>query len=92
MAPFQTRIKLGDSVPIQWIPLKAVGARPPGMKDVKLGPEDATVKPEKKTFLQQYVSSHCFSSYPILTFANYSISPKVVHRRYHGYLHVSGSS
>ena len=53
--PFQTRIKLGDSVPIQWIPLKAVGARPAGMKDVKLGPEDNTAKPEKKTFLQQYV-------------------------------------
>jgi hypothetical protein len=52
---FQTRIKLGDSVPIQWVPIKAVGARPAGMKDVKLSPEDATARPEKKSFLQQYV-------------------------------------
>lgn len=55
---FQTRIKLGESVPIQWVPIKAVGARPAGMKDVKLGPEDATARPEKKSFLQQYVSRH----------------------------------
>jgi hypothetical protein len=58
-AVFQTRIKLGDSVPIQWIPLKAVGARPPGMKDVKLGPEDTSVKPPRKSFLQEYVSVTC---------------------------------
>lgn len=53
---FQTKIKLGESVPIQWIPLKAVGARPPNMKDVKLGTDEKGVGETKpKSFLQQYV-------------------------------------
>lgn len=53
---FQTRIKLGDSIPIQWIPLKAVGARPPNFKDVKVTPEDGPAQPQQKTFFQRYVS------------------------------------
>jgi hypothetical protein len=94
-AVFQTRIKLGDSVPIQWIPLKAVGARPPGMKDVKLGPDDTSVKPPRKSFLQEYVRvtnihhrscvsltsalTHCVSASPFST---------VVYRGYHGGVYV----
>lgn len=73
-ATFQTRIKLGDSVPIQWVPIKAVGARPAGMKDVKLGPEDATARPEKKTFLERYVSSHVFPQFRCLFTVVLSVS------------------
>lgn len=64
---FQTKIKLGESVPIQWIPLKAVGARPPNMKDVKLNvDEKGTGETKPKTFLQQYVSVrlHTFLNFP----------------------------
>ena len=54
---FQTRIKLGDSIPIQWIPLKAVGARPANIKDVKMADEDGVGVPaQKQTFYQRYVS------------------------------------
>lgn len=56
---FQTRIKLGDSIPIQWIPLKAVGARPPNFKDVKIEGESGTgAPPQQKTFFQRYVCFH----------------------------------
>lgn len=56
---FQTRIKLGDSIPIQWIPLKAVGARPPNFKDVKIEGDSGTgTPPQQKTFLQRYVRTH----------------------------------
>lgn len=54
---FQTRIKLGDSIPIQWIPLKAVGARPVNFKDVKVTTEDGASQPQQKTFFQRYVST-----------------------------------
>jgi len=61
---FQTRIKLGDSIPIQWIPLKAVGARPPNFKDVKIeGESGAGAPPQQKTFFQRYVRFHLLLSY-----------------------------
>jgi hypothetical protein len=53
-----TRIKLGESTPIQWIPLQAVGARPVGLKDVQLGTEEEQAGAEKvdrRPFVQKYV-------------------------------------
>jgi hypothetical protein len=95
-AVFQTRIKLGDSVPIQWIPLKAVGARPPGMKDVKLGPDDTSVKPPRKSFLQEYVRVTKYSSqivrFSLTSALTHCVSASpfstVVYRGYHGGVYV----
>ena len=60
---FQTRIKLAESTAVQWIPLQAIGARPAGMKEVKLSPEeDAGGMQDNRSFLQKYVSIVLYSS------------------------------
>mmetsp|Transcript_1916 Transcript_1916/g.4461 ORF Transcript_1916/g.4461 Transcript_1916/m.4461 type:complete len:244 (+) Transcript_1916:152-883(+) len=51
---FQTRIKVGESVPIQSIPLQAIGSRPANMQEVRLGDGDASMKPPQQSFLQRY--------------------------------------
>jgi len=52
---FQTRIKLGDTVAVQSIPLQSIGPRPAALQDKNLGTaDDAEIKPKQQSFLQRY--------------------------------------
>jgi hypothetical protein len=58
---FQTRLKPGEEIPTQPLPLQINGPRPMYLKDVRLGlEEEKKAEQANQPFLYKYVSIYCF--------------------------------